>query len=415
MTPKDSSVGEPSLHRDTPDGSGDTSSSRRNLKRTHKLDRRPSFDCIALLLQGGGALGAYQAGVYEAMAEANCGLDWVAGISIGGINSAIITGNPPKDRVAKLRTFWGRLASSPMGLDVKVDAPPLRDLAGNISAASAAIFGVRGFYEPRLPAPWFYPPRTAAVTSIYDTKSLKTLLETIVDFDLVNSAHNEVRLSLGSVNVRTGKLTYFDTTTDVIRPEHVMASGALPAAFPAVEVDGEYYWDGGIVSNTPLEWLARNLPGGDMLAFQVDLWAAPGELPTSLPGVITRMKEIMNSSRTAYYSSFFTERNTVYASLARYLDQLPTELKSGEDAKYLMSVAKRHVHHLVNLVYRPDAGAEGASKEFEFSRQSMDYRWRAGYHDMVRALRHPEVTERAPDRDSGIFVFDMPAIGQRGS
>jgi NTE family protein len=402
------------LHLDTPGGSGDTSPSRRNPKRTHKLERRPPFDCIALLLQGGGALGAYQAGVYEAMVEANCGLDWVAGVSIGAINSVIITGNPLKDRVAKLRTFWSRLASSPLGLDVRIDAPPLRDLAASISAAGAAIFGVPGFYQPRPPAPWFYPPRTAEATSIYDTKSLKTLLESSVDFDLVNSAHNEVRLSLGSVNVRTGKLVYFDTTTDVIRPEHVMASGALPAAFPAIEVDGEYYWDGGIISNTPLEWLARNLPG-DMLAFQVDLWAALGELPTSLPGVITRMKEIMNSSRTAYYSSFFTERNTVYASLARHLDQLPAELKSGDDAKYLLSVAKRHLHHLVNLVYRPDAGAEGASKEFEFSRQSMEYRWRAGYHDMVRALRHPEVTERASDRDSGIFVFDMPAIGQRGS
>jgi NTE family protein len=406
MTPNDSTVVQPPMHSEVADGSGFALPSRGARRRTLKLDRRPPFDCIALLLQGGGALGAYQAGVYEAMVEADCDLDWVAGISIGAINAAIIAGNPKADRVARLRTFWDRVAASPLGFDDRAAASARRDVTQFMSAASAAVYGVSGFYEPRYPAFWSRPPETAAATSIYDTKSLKTMLERVVDFDLLNSPANGVRLSLGSVNIRAGRLVYFDTTTDVIRPEHVMASGALPAAFPPVEIDGEYYWDGGVVSNTPLEWLARNLPG-DILAFQVDLWAAPGELPSSLPAVITRMKEIMNSSRTTYYSGFFQHLNTVYAALASHLDQLPAELKEGADAKFLMSVAKRHMHHLVNLAYRPEPGAEGASKEFEFSRASVAYRWRAGYNDMVRALRNRAVVERAPDRDWGIFVFDM--------
>ena len=161
---------------------------------------------------------------------------------------------------------------------------------------------------------------------------------------------NDVRLSLGSVNARSGRLVYFDSMTDVIRTEHVMASGALPPWFPAVKIDGEYYWDGGVVSNTPLEWLARQrLP--NTLAFQVDLWAAPGELPKNVPEVMTRMKEILNSSRTIYRTGGYKEINHLYDSLFRFLGQVPEEFQRGEDAEYLISVARRCMHHLVNLVY----------------------------------------------------------------
>jgi NTE family protein len=185
-----------------------------------------------------------------------------------------------------------------------------------------------------------------------------------------------------------------------------MASGALMPWFPAVEIDGEYYWDGGIVSNTPLESLARQrLP--NTLAFQVDLWAAPGELPKNFPDVMTRMKEILNSSRTIYRTQGYKEINHLYATLFRFLEQVPEEFKRGEDAKYLMSVARQSVHHLVNLVYRPTS-PEGASKDHEFSRRSMEDRWITGYRDTVHALRHPEIFERAAAGDAGIFVFEFP-------
>jgi NTE family protein len=230
-----------------------------------------------------------------------------------------------------------------------------------------------------------------------------------VDFDLINSENYKTRLSLGSVNARSGQLVYFDTTTDVIRAEHVMASGALPPGFPAIEIDGEYYWDGGVVSNTPLAWIARQHPPS-MLAFQVDLWAAPGPFPKNIQEVMIRMKEILNSSRTIYHTSGYKEFNHLRSNLARFLEQVPEEFKRGEEAKYLMSVARQQVHHLVNLVYRPTS-PEDASKENEFSRKSVEERWLAGYRNTVHALRHPEVLERAAGCDAGIFVFDFAKDG----
>ena len=382
------------------------------LRKSHKLEHRPPFDCIALLLQGGGALGAYQAGVYEALAETNLCPDWVAGTSIGAINSAIIAGNTREGRVAKLREFWELVSRSPFGFDGDLGAFACerpRAFAQQMSAITATMLGVPGFYAPRIPNVVFQPPGTLEVTSFYDTTLLRATLERLVDFDLINSENHDVRLSLGCVNARSGQLVYFDSTTDIIRAEHVMASGALPPWFPAVEIDGEYYWDGGVVSNTPLEWLARHrLP--DTLAFQVDLWAAPGELPKNVPEVMTRMKEILNSSRTIYRTDGYMEINHLYATLFRFLGQLPEEFKRGEDAEYLVSAARRCVHHLVNLVYRPTS-AEGASKDNEFSRRSIEERWLAGHRDTVNALGHPEVLERAAGCDAGIFVFDFPRCG----
>jgi NTE family protein len=390
------------------------SASPHRLKKTHKLEHRPAFDSVALLLQGGGALGAYQAGVYEALAEADLHPDWVAGISIGAINSAIIAGNSREARVAKLREFWELVSQSPFGLDgnlasllPKGDAA--RAFSQHMSASTASMLGVPGFYTMRFPSPLFQPPGTIEATSFCDTTPLKPTLERLVDFDLINSENYNTRLSLGSVNARSGQLVYFDTTTDVIRAEHVMASGALPPGFPAIEIDGEYYWDGGVVSNTPLAWIARQQPSS-MLAFQVDLWAAPGPFPKNLQEVMIRMKEILNSSRTIYHTSGYKEINHVRATLARFLEQVPDEFKRSEDAKFLMSVAKQHLHHLVNLVYRPTS-PEDASKENEFSRKSVEDRWLAGYRDTVHALRHPEVLEPAAGCDAGIFVFDFGKDG----
>ena len=284
-----------------------------------------------------------------------------------------------------------------------------RALAQHMSVSTASMLGVPGFYTMRFPSPLFQPPGTIEATSFCDTTPLKATLERVVDFDLINSENYNTRLSLGSVNARSGQLVYFDTTTDVIRAEHVMASGALPPGFPEIEIDGEYYWDGGVVSNTPLAWIARQHPPS-MLAFQVDLWAAPGPFPKNLQEVMIRMKEILNSSRTIYQTRGYKGLNQFHATLARFLEQVPEEFKRSEDAKYLMSVAIRQVHHLVNLVYRPTSPKD-ASKENEFSRKSVEQRWLAGYRDTVHALRHPEVLERAAGCDAGIFVFNFAKGG----
>jgi len=394
----------------TPTGS--VNPNPRGLAKTHKRRGRPAFDCIALLLQGGGALGAYQAGVYEALAEAGLGPDWIAGISIGSINAAIIAGNPPESRVNKLREFWEGVTRSPFGMNGDAGSlasfgDAVREFANRISAAAAITSGAPGFFKPRIPNPWFQPPGTIEATSYYDTTPLKATLETLIDFERINAKHTDIRLSIGAVDVRSGNLTYFDTITHTIGLEHVMASGALPPGFPPVEIEGEHFWDGGLVSNTPLQWVAANRPP-DTLAFQVDLWNAQGQLPRTLAEVATRQKEIQYSSRTRAFTDLFKLLNKVNGSLANLLEQLPEEFKQTEDAKFLASIARRRVHNIVHLIYRP-SGYEGDSKDYEFSRRSMEDHWRAGYYDAVHTLRHDEVLER-PTKET-IATFDLAGGG----
>jgi len=382
---------------------------------TTAADRRLPFDCIALLLQGGGALGAYQCGVYEALAEANIYPDWVAGISIGAINAAIIAGNPPESRVDRLRDFWTQVTSTGSWhwsdnpfLDV-ARSDQMRNLLNQMSANLAAACGAAGFFSARPLMPWLQPGGTPAATSFYDTKHLKHTLERLVDFDRLNSGMT--RFSAGAVNVRTGNFVYFDTTNHKITPEHVMASGALPPGFPAVEIDGEHYWDGGLVSNTPLQWVIESNPRRqDTLAFQVDLWSSQGGLPGNLAEVATRHKEIQFSSRTRASTGQFKNVHRVQRALAALLRRLPGDVEENDDLEILKSVASDKVYNIVHLIYRA-RNYEGHSKDYEFSRLSMQDHWRAGYHDAVRTLRHPEVLARPTSLD-GVFTFDLERDGR---
>jgi NTE family protein len=385
----------------------------RPLSKTHRQSKRSAFDRVVLLLQGGGALGAYQAGVYEALAEANLHPDWVAGISIGAINAAIIAGNPPNQRVEKLRQFWEGITSSWFD----AGAGKLGSLLGRgdstrssinqMSAVAALVNGARGFFRPRIPNPWFHPPGTVEATSYYDTAHLRATLDSLIDFDRVNAEHSKTRLSLGAVNVRSGNLVYFDSPSQVIEPEHVMASGALPPGFPAIEIEGEYYWDGGLVSNTPLVWIAMTQQRPpDSLVFQVDLWSARGEFPRNLAEVATRQKEIQYSSRTRAFTDYFKQMAKLRNMLAVLLEDLPEDMRRREEVRYLSSAADRHAANIVQLIYRP-RGYEGDSKDYEFSRRSMQEHWRAGYCDAVHTLRHPEIFDRSSDRYETLVTFDF--------
>jgi NTE family protein len=378
-------------------------------------ERRPPFECVTLLLQGGGALGAYQGGVYEALAEANIHPDWVAGISIGAINAAIIAGNPPNSRVDRLREFWTQVTSSGLW---NWSANPFADFArsddtrnflNQMNAGLAAAFGAAGFFSARPMMPWLQPGGSLAATSFYDTKSLKDTLERLVDFDRLNAGMT--RFSAGAVNVRTGNFVYFDTNTHTIAPEHVMASGALPPGFPAVEIDGEHYWDGGLVSNTPLQWVIESNPRRqDTLAFQVDLWSSQGAIPRNLAEVATRHKEIQFSSRTRASTGQFKNVHRVQRALAALLRRLPADLEENDDLRVLKSVASDKVYNIIHLIYRAE-NYEGHSKDYEFSRLSMQDHWRAGYHDALRTLRHPEVLARPTSLD-GVFTFDLERDGR---
>ncbi len=385
----------------------------RQLSKTHRQPNRSAFDRIVLLLQGGGALGAYQAGVYEALAEANLHPDWVAGISIGAINASIIAGNPPDMRVEKLRKFWEAITNAWFdagagGLgSLLASGDFARGSISQMNSVVALMNGAPGFFLPRIPNPYFYPPGAVEATSYYDTAPLKATLESLIDFDRVNAERPETRLSLGAVNVRSGNMVYFDSPSQVIRPEHVMASGALPPGFPAIEIEGERYWDGGLVSNTPLMWIAmtQHRPP-DSLVFQVDLWSAQGEFPRNLAEVATRQKEIQYSSRTRAFTDHFKQLAKLRTMLAVLLDELPEEMRQREEVKFLSSSADRHFANIVQLIYRAK-GYEGDSKDYEFSRGSMEEHWRAGYHDAVHALRHPEIFERSSSAYETLVTFDF--------
>jgi NTE family protein len=375
--------------------------------------RHLSFECVALVLQGGGALGAYQAGVYEALAEAGIHPDWIAGISIGAINAAIIAGNPPKSRVDQLREFWTHVTSDgpwpwpyPARLGARGEAA--RNLFNQFSAGLALASGAKGFFSARPVPPWLLPAGTLEATSFYNTGDLKPTLERLIDFDRLNSG--ATRLSIGAVNVRTGNFVCFDSATHTIRPEHVMASGALPPAFPAIEIEGEHYWDGGLVSNTPLQWVVDQQSRRDTLAFQVDLWSARGEFPRNMLEVMTREKEIRYSSRTRAGTDQFKHVQSLRRAVAGLLEKLPDDLKNSPEAKLLRTAADRKVYNVVQLIYRA-RDYEGHSKDYEFSRVSMEEHWRAGYHDARRTLRHREVLER-PTNHEGVFTFDLAVDGR---
>jgi len=383
------------------------------LRKSHTGLERPPFECVALLLQGGGALGAFQAGVYQALAEANLHPDWVAGISSGAINAALIAGNAPEQRLEKLHAFWDEITTQRIFDPFGVAHYWLRGDMGHVflnrlRAGATLLEGAPGFFTPRLPPPYLAAPGTVEATSWYDTSPLRSTLERLIDFDRINSG--EMRFSVGTVNIRSGNFVYFDSTTHKIRPEHIMASGALPPGCPAVEVDGELYWDGGLVSNTPLQWVVQGDTRQDTLVFQVDLWSARGELPSDLNDVMARQKEIQYSSRTRANTDQFKQIQCVRVALANVLDQIPPEILETEDGKLLRSVADRKVYQIVHLIYRAK-NYEVQSKDYEFSRVSMTDHWNAGYNDAIRTLRHPEALQRPTDQ-IGVATFDLAINGR---
>jgi NTE family protein len=367
---------------------------------------RPQFEQTVLLLQGGGALGSYQAGVYQALAEADLHPDWVAGISIGAVNAALIAGNPPERRVAKLREFWEAVSTPPLGvphlgsLDITDDI--LHRTINQTRAMGIMMFGAPHFFTPRLLSPLFWPSPDADQLSFYDVAPLKATLERLVDFDRINAG--AMRFSVGAVNVKTANFTYFDSTTHRIGPAHIIASGSLPPGFPATEIDGEYYWDGGLVSNTPLQWVLDSRPRHDTLAFQVDLWSAHGALPRNLGEANVRQKEIQFSSRTRAATDQYKRAQKLRIAFANLLKDLPPELQDRPETKLLAAEADEKVCNIVQLIY--DAkNYEGIAKDYEFSRRTMEEHWAAGHDDVVRALSHPEVLQH-PDRLEGVRTFD---------
>ena len=372
------------------------------------LSRKLALDNerVVLVLQGGGALGAYQAGVFEELTAIDAEPTWVAGVSIGAINAALIAGNAREHRLDRLREFWELVSSGPAR-----QAPVLyaqRGAFNQWSAAWAATFGVPGFYRPRVPPPMLQPEGTPGALSIYDAGELRSTLERLVDFDRINA--KTMRLSMGAVDVATGNSKWFDNFDPdpkraTIGPEHIMASGALPPAFAPVLIDGHAYWDGGILSNTPLQYVLDERDDEKLLIVQVDLFPARGPVPTHLAGVLQRHKDIMYSSRSRFTTEKIAEMQRLRGAMRRLIRRLPEPLRDDPDLRALdASLRSPHVD-IVHLIYRQNT-FESDSKDYEFSRPSMREHWAAGIADMRCTHEHLDGLE-ASRPDSGVTVYDL--------
>jgi NTE family protein len=361
-----------------------------------------TYQNVVLVLQGGGALGSYQPGVVEVLDNVGVHVNWVSGISIGAINAAIIAGNPPGRRVEMLKGFWEQVTS-------RINwpwLPPSHDARAyfnQLSSLAAMVLGQPGFFEPRFPSPFFVPAGGAEATSHYDTKPLKATLETFVDFDYLN--HGPVRLSVGSVNVRSGNFVYFDSTERRIYPEHIMASGALPPGFPAVEIDGELYWDGGLVSNTPLSYVLSAIDGATTLIFQVDLFSSAGVKPRTMGDVEERQKDIQYSSRTRLNTDVFRRINGLKRSIGSLLDKLPPEFHDLPEVKELGACRSAPLVNIMHLIYRRKL-YDRSYKDYEFSRNTMLDHWKAGSDTITRTLRHTDWFDPPPPED-GVKTYDV--------
>jgi NTE family protein len=365
-------------------------------------------DRVAIVLQGGGALGAYQAGVYEALHEAGIEPDWLSGVSIGAVNAAIIAGNPVDRRLPRLRTFWERVTSRKIWLYTP-DGDVFRVARNAASAWITATLGQPGFFRPRERTPWLSFAGARDATSYYDTGPLRETLEELVDFDLINE--QRLRFSVGAVNVLSGNFTYFDNAAEEIAPEHVMASGALPPALPMVKIGTDYYWDGGIVSNTPLQHLLDQDDRVNSLVFQVDLFSARGDLPRDIYDVMARHKDIMYSSRTRYNTDVYRRlqewKRRTYAALAK----VPPDALTADERALRDELANLPAIAVLHLIYQQKA-YEGHAKDHEFSGTSMREHWTSGYEDTKRTLKRKEWLTLPPD-GAGLVVHDVHTVRDR--
>lgn len=383
------------------------------VREASKPFKLPHYDEVALVLQGGGALGSYQAGVFEGLAEAGVEPTRIAGVSIGALNTAIIAGNEPGKRVEALRGFWKEICRptdwATSMLQFTMPLTGQQDLfarwASMWAAGRALMEGQSGFFTPRLPLPlpgWQQALPNAV--SYYDTKALKDTLQRFADFDRINKG--PIRVSVGAVNVRTGNLAYFDNTKMRLEPEHFMASGALPPGFPAVEIDGEFYWDGGLISNTPLTEVLKESEHRNTLVFQVDLWSSDGSLPTDFLDVAERAKDIQYSSRTRAITNMLADRQKHAQFIKALLKHVPAKVLA-EDPMFRLaeSLGDGSSINVVLSIYK-NKPYEGHYKDYEFSFDSMHEHWASGLEDIRASFSHPEWFA-VPTREQGFVTHDI--------
>jgi NTE family protein len=335
---------------------------------------------VVLVLQGGGALGAYQVGVYQALHEAGVEPDWIIGTSIGAINASIIAGNKPQDRLMQLNEFWRRVER----LDKWPVAPAWTRISDACSYWATLVSGIPGFFEPYLPAFWgAHVPLQPDRAGFYSTTALRRTLAELVDFSIINK--QSPRLTVSAANVRTSMMHYFDSRACGIAAEHIMASGALPPAFPAVCIEGEYYWDGGILSNTPTEVIFDDIPRRNSLIFAVHLWNPTGPEPRSIWEVLNRQKDVQYSSRIASHITRQQQTHRLRHVVSQLVRYLPDDVRKSEAVRELAGYGCVTQMHVVRLL-APRLMNENHTKDIDFTPSGIHMRRDAGYAATTRAL-----------------------------
>ncbi len=360
---------------------------------------------IVLVLQGGGALGAYQAGVYQALHEHELVPDWIVGTSIGAINAALLAGNDKSTRLQRLKQFWDRVAHRE-GIDMARIPDVQRRANIWLSTVDTIVRGIPGFFTPRLFSPFSFGMAVEPeVASFYDTAALADTLGALVDFDYLNTPGG-IRLTVNALKVTTGKLVSFDNTRQTINVEHVRACGSMPPGFPPVRIGGELYWDGGLYSNTPLETVLDDLPHVDSLCFMVDLWNAEGPEPTTLDEVQTRSKDVTFASRSSRQIEDYLSTHQLRHQLRELFSHLPARAKSDAGIDALAAIGSDSTMHVVRLQY---AGRDWHMplKDINFSKGSIAWRWDQGYQDALRALKHAGWLT-AVSAGTGLVVHELP-------
>jgi len=351
------------------------------------------YSQIALACQGGGSLGAYHIGAYKAMDEAGYIPDIVSGISIGAFTASIIAGNEPKNRLKALTEFWDTI-SWPEIPGLPNSSPQMRKMHNKLTSLQGFLFGQPNFFSPRMPGPQFQKKGSIEATSFYDTSKLRDTLLKYVDFDRINKGKS--RLILGSTRVKDGALVFFDSSEMEIGPEHVMSSGSMPPGFPGIRIGDDLYWDGGCVSNTPLEGIFQARLPGNTLCFMIDLFNPHGDEPKNMDDVDTRAKDILYTSRTEHHIGHVQDRQNLARALSHVLEMLPASKKNDPIVKEIQDIANDVHFDIVHIVYdAPDY--EVKSKDCEFSKTSIKDRADHGYADMKGALDHSPWLEKRPN------------------
>ena len=374
-------------------------------KPSKPTQKKQIYERIACVFQGGGALGAYQVGAFRAIHERGYAPNYLAGVSIGAINTAIIAGNPREKQIERLEEFWDRIApkiwSDPF---YQEESSLFRHFHNHVGALQSLMFGIDGFFKPRPIPPFFFPQDTPDHLSYYDTSGLKNTLEGLIDFERINS--KEVTLCLGAVNVASGEMLFFNNQMVEITPEHVMASGALPPGFPAIKIGEEYYWDGGLYANTPLVTVLDALPEQDTLCFVVDCFSLQGRVPHNMDELDERQKDIRYASHSRRMTNVYTSRQNLQAAiqyLGKYLT--PEALKDPEIQK-IMDLGHDKRFSVVHIIYNGTPFSH-SFKDYNFVRSAIRNRLETGYNDAVAVLNNPD-WEKKSNKKLACSIYGVP-------